>query len=170
MTDIKSPQLLYLKGALMLLTGILASVLLISQNPSLQSIALLMIAIWGFCRAYYFAFYVIEHYIDPGYRFAGLTDFLRYSLRKRESGSNTKLHSQSTIEPQDRSIEHRVLKNSLNQSCKLLGQPKTFWKNARIEQRPSNFVRCCLHHRRVENARCDAHNTDPKPPEFARHR
>jgi hypothetical protein len=110
MTDIKSPQLLYLKGALMLLTGILASVLLISQNPSLQSIALLMIAIWGFCRAYYFAFYVIEHYIDPGYRFAGLTDFLRYSLRKRESGSNTKLHSQSTIEPQDRSIEHRVLK------------------------------------------------------------
>ncbi|MFN5103076.1 MAG: hypothetical protein ACK5GJ_09805, partial [Planctomycetota bacterium] len=65
MTDIKSPQLLYLKGALMLLTGILASVLLIAQNPSLQSIALLMIAIWGFCRAYYFAFYVIEHYIDP---------------------------------------------------------------------------------------------------------
>jgi hypothetical protein len=99
MPDIKSPQLLYLKGALMLLTGILASVLLISQNPSLQSIALLMIAIWGFCRAYYFAFYVIEHYIDPGYRFAGLTDFLRYSLRKRESGCQRQKKHPSRFAP-----------------------------------------------------------------------
>jgi len=33
--------------------------------------------------AYYFAFYVIEHYVDPGYRFAGLWSFVRYVLRKR---------------------------------------------------------------------------------------
>ncbi len=32
--------------------------------------------------AYYFAFYVIEHYVDPGYRFAGLWSFVRYVLRK----------------------------------------------------------------------------------------
>lgn len=83
MTDIKSPRLLYLKGSLMLATGMLAALLLIISTPSWQTALLLSIAIWGFCRAYYFAFYVIEHYIDPGYKFAGLTDFLRYTLRKR---------------------------------------------------------------------------------------
>ena len=39
---------------------------------------LLALAIWAFCRAYYFAFYVIEHYIDPGFKFAGLWAMLRH--------------------------------------------------------------------------------------------
>jgi hypothetical protein len=38
-------------------------------------------------RAYYFAFYVIQHYVDPGYRFSGLFSFLRYFLRSRRGGS-----------------------------------------------------------------------------------
>ncbi len=83
MADIKSPALLYLKGGLMLAVGVLASGLLIAEHPDLRSIALLAIAVWGFCRAYYFAFYVIEHYIDPGYRYAGLISFLRHSLSRR---------------------------------------------------------------------------------------
>jgi hypothetical protein len=28
---------------------------------------------------------VIEHYVDPGYRFAGLIDFLRYAMRQRRA-------------------------------------------------------------------------------------
>lgn len=106
MTDIKSPRLLYLKGTLMLATGMLAALLLIISNPSWQTALLLSIAIWGFCRAYYFAFYVIEHYIDPGYKFAGLTDFLRYTLRKRPNNSQKQLHSQSTIETDHSGIDH----------------------------------------------------------------
>ena len=43
---------------------------------------LLAICVWSFCRAYYFAFYVIQHYVDPGYKFAGLLDFLRYAWRR----------------------------------------------------------------------------------------
>jgi len=43
----------------------------------------LALAVWAFCRAYYFAFYVIEHYADPGYRFAGLMSFIGYALRRR---------------------------------------------------------------------------------------
>jgi hypothetical protein len=39
------------------------------------------VAIWAFCRAYYFAFYVIERYIDPGFRFAGLSSLVRYALQ-----------------------------------------------------------------------------------------
>jgi hypothetical protein len=40
------------------------------------------IAVWCFCRSYYFAFYVIEHYVDPSYRFSGLWSFVRYLLSR----------------------------------------------------------------------------------------
>ena len=46
-------------------------------------VALQMLMIWAFARAYYFAFYVIEHYIDPLHRFSGLLDFLRYVVCRR---------------------------------------------------------------------------------------
>lgn len=83
MSDLKSPTLLYLKGGLMLVTGLLAAGLLLLDRPDLRSALLLGIAIWGFCRAYYFAFYVVEHYIDPSYRYAGLTSFVRHALTRR---------------------------------------------------------------------------------------
>ena len=45
---------------------------------------LLAVAVWCFARFYYFAFYVIEHYVDPGYKFAGLWSFVRYLVRRRK--------------------------------------------------------------------------------------
>ena len=81
MTDIKSPRLLYFKGALMLLTGLLASAVLIAEHPNFKTVVLLAVAIWGFCRAYYFAFYVIQNYIDPDFRYAGLIAFVRKQRR-----------------------------------------------------------------------------------------
>ncbi|HJZ90394.1 MAG TPA: hypothetical protein VKE40_05945 [Gemmataceae bacterium] len=86
MRDITSPTWLYFKGALFLFTGLFASVLLLVESPALLTAFLLAVAIWSFCRLYYFAFYVIEHYIDPGYKFAGLTDFVRYAWRRRKAG------------------------------------------------------------------------------------
>ncbi len=83
MADIRSPRLLYIKGALLLGLGLLASAMLLVENPSLRTAALLAIAIWAFARAYYFAFYVIEHYIDSGFRYAGLFSFVGYLLRRR---------------------------------------------------------------------------------------
>lgn len=77
MADIKSPTLLYAKGAMMLVVGILAAVLLLLRHPTAMTAWLLAVAVWGFCRAYYFAFYVIDHYVDPGSRHAGLVAFLR---------------------------------------------------------------------------------------------
>jgi len=53
------------------------------ENPSLKIAFLLSIAIWSFARAYYFVFYVIQHYVDPAYRFAGLWSFFKYELRRR---------------------------------------------------------------------------------------
>jgi hypothetical protein len=78
MSDIRNPRLLYAKAALLFLAGILASVLLLVESPKFATAALLAVAIWSFCRSYYFAFYVVEHYIDPGFRYAGLLSFFKY--------------------------------------------------------------------------------------------
>ena len=83
--DIKSPKLLYLTGALMLLVGLMASAILLTLHCDWMTAVLLATAVWGFCRAYYFAFYVIEHYIDPGHKYAGLMDFVKYALGKKRS-------------------------------------------------------------------------------------
>jgi hypothetical protein len=45
---------------------------------------LLAVAIWCFARAYYFAFYVIEHYVDDSYRFSGLWSFALYLMRRKK--------------------------------------------------------------------------------------
>jgi hypothetical protein len=84
MADIQSPRLLYIKGALFVGLGGLASALLLIEHPSVKTAALLALAVWAFARAYYFAFYVIEHYIDTGYKYEGLLSFLRYSIRRRK--------------------------------------------------------------------------------------
>ena len=83
MKDLTNPNWIKLKGILFLLIGVLASVLLLLEHPGLKIAVLLAIAIWCFCRFYYFAFYVIEHYVDPGYRFSGLWSFARYLISRK---------------------------------------------------------------------------------------
>jgi hypothetical protein len=82
MGDIKSRKLLYAKGYLFLFGGVLASALLLFEHPTLKDALLLFVAVWCFARFYYFAFYVIEHYIDREYKFSGLLDFALYVLRQ----------------------------------------------------------------------------------------
>ncbi len=84
MKDITDPRLIKIKGMLFLVAGVLSSVLLIARAPSLINACLLIIAIWSFARLYYFAFYVIQHYVDPGYRFSGIGSFLKYLIRSRK--------------------------------------------------------------------------------------
>lgn len=83
MADITSTRLLWFKAWLFLVLGVFAAVLLVLQEPTLTVVALLCITVWAFCRFYYFAFYVIQHYVDPNHRFAGLIAFLQYALRKK---------------------------------------------------------------------------------------
>ena len=83
MRDLSDSRLLYVKGALFVLCGVLSGAALLAEHPTLKSAALLTLTVWCFARAYYFAFYVVEHYVDPGYRFAGLGSFARYVLRRR---------------------------------------------------------------------------------------
>lgn len=80
MPDLKHPKIIWFKGGLFAALGCLASALLLAQQPNLRSVVLLAITVWAFCRAYYFAFYVIQHYVDPQYRFSGLIDFCQYAI------------------------------------------------------------------------------------------
>lgn len=84
MGDLKRKKLIYLKGFLFLFGGIMASVILLIEYPSWEMAAMLAVAVWCFCRAYYFAFYVIEHYVDDHYKFAGLWSFLQYLLKRNK--------------------------------------------------------------------------------------
>lgn len=72
------------KGLLFLFLGIAAAVLVILDNPNWRTVVLLGIVIWSFCRLYYFAFYVIEKYVDPTYKFSGLISFVKYWLKRRQ--------------------------------------------------------------------------------------
>jgi hypothetical protein len=80
MANLTNHKAIWFKGGLFVALGLLASSLLLARSPELTSAVLLAIAIWAFCRAYYFAFYVIEGYVDPSFRFSGLVDFARYAI------------------------------------------------------------------------------------------
>lgn len=79
--DLKNPRWMYLKAILFFVAGIVAGGVLIWENPSWRNAFLLLVCVWSFCRLYYFFFYVIEKYIDPGFKFAGLGSVLRYWWR-----------------------------------------------------------------------------------------
>ena len=86
MGDIRSARVIYLKGGLFIVLGSLASGAILLEHPSWKVAVLLALAIWAFARAYYFAFYVVQHYVDGQYKFAGLFHFLRYCLARRRKG------------------------------------------------------------------------------------
>jgi len=81
--DLTDARAIKLKGALFLVAGVLATAALVALRTEPAVLALHAIAVWCFCRFYYFAFYVIEKYVDPGYRFSGLGSFALYCLRGR---------------------------------------------------------------------------------------
>ena len=83
MRDLKNPRWVYLKAGLFLAIGLMSAALLVAQNLNLRTALLLALTIWSFARLYYFAFYVIERFVDPSYRFAGLGSFLVYLVKHR---------------------------------------------------------------------------------------
>lgn len=83
MKDLTHPVWIKLKALLFLLLGIASVILIFVGDPRWQTGALLLVAVWSFCRAYYFAFYVIDKYVDPSYKFSGLNSFVKYLLKRR---------------------------------------------------------------------------------------
>lgn len=72
MGDTQSKRLIIIKGLLFVVLGSGAAGMLLFQNWSWENAVLLGITIWAFALAYYFAFYVIENYVDSAYKFAFL--------------------------------------------------------------------------------------------------
>ena len=87
--DLKSTRWIYAKGILFALLSVLAAALLIARAPRLDVVFLLLVCVWASCRAYYLAFYVIQHYVDGDFRYSGLLDFARYSLARRGTNDNS---------------------------------------------------------------------------------
>ncbi len=83
MKDLTNPVWIKFKGILFLVVGLLSSAWLLLEHWEARTAVLLAIAVWCFCRFYYFAFYVLERYVDPTYRFAGLWPLVRYLISHR---------------------------------------------------------------------------------------
>ena len=82
MRDIENPKWIYIKGFLFLILGSTASAVLCLRTPEFTTIFLLCVAIWSFCRFYYFAFYALHHYVDESFRYSGILSLLRHILGK----------------------------------------------------------------------------------------
>jgi hypothetical protein len=75
--NLTNPKLIKLKAALFLVIVVIASAILLGRDPEITSALLLGLALWAACRSYYFAFYVLQHYVDPEFRYTGLWDMVR---------------------------------------------------------------------------------------------
>jgi len=84
MSDLKSKSLIVLKGLLFLFMALMCAVILIAQSPTLTTVLLLALLIWSSCRFYYFLFYVLEKYVNPTMRYAGILDLLQGMKRRRK--------------------------------------------------------------------------------------
>jgi hypothetical protein len=84
MKDLTSSTWILIKGGLFLVLGLMAGALLLIQHPTFYVGFLLITAVWAFCRFYYFAFYVIEHYVDSNYVYGGLLSFARYLIKREQ--------------------------------------------------------------------------------------
>ncbi|MHC4946842.1 MAG: hypothetical protein ACYTG1_01075 [Planctomycetota bacterium] len=82
MTDITSRTLLVVKGLLFLLMLVLAAGSILLLVPDWRVAVLLGVVAWSAARFYYFLFYVLERYVDPRLRYAGVLALLRAGLRR----------------------------------------------------------------------------------------
>jgi hypothetical protein len=88
MADLKNPKWMYAKAVMFLVIGGMTFGLLLLPQTFWPRVLLQLLMIWAFARAYYFVFYVIEHYIDASYRFTGLLDGIRYVAGRRRKDVN----------------------------------------------------------------------------------
>jgi hypothetical protein len=81
MADIQSKRLIVIKGLLFIFIAIVCAVAIVGYNPSPTVVALVLILIWSSARSYYFLFYVLEKYVDPNLKYAGIIDLIRKARR-----------------------------------------------------------------------------------------
>ena len=83
MSELQSRSWIIAKGIAFLLIAVVAAVLMLLESPSVRTAVLLALMVWAASRFYYFLFYVLEHYVDPTLRYAGIIALVRTVLAKR---------------------------------------------------------------------------------------
>jgi hypothetical protein len=83
MSDLESKRWIVAKGIMFLVIAATAAALMLFESPSARTAALLVLLVWASCRFYYFMFYVLERYVDPRLRYAGIIAMIRAILTKR---------------------------------------------------------------------------------------
>jgi hypothetical protein len=83
MSDLQSKSLIVAKGLLFLAIGAIASALILFQSPTAVTAILLVLLVWSAARFYYFLFYVLERYVDPSLRYAGIIALVRAIFTKK---------------------------------------------------------------------------------------
>jgi len=85
MTHLSSRTWIVAKGLLFAAIALIAAALILLEKPSVTRAVLLALLVWASCRFYYFLFYVLERYVDPTLRYAGMVAMLAV-LRRRRRG------------------------------------------------------------------------------------
>ena len=91
MRNLSNPTWIKVKGILFLFLGLLSATLLFLDHPTPKIGILLVLSVWSLCRFYYFAFYVVERYVDPNYRYSGLLSLARHLLGKKREQSRQRV-------------------------------------------------------------------------------
>lgn len=83
MNNMLTPRWMLVKAVLFLVLATIAGGFLVWQNPTWTTATCVGVVAWACSRAYYSAFYVIERYVDPSFRFAGLGSAVAWLWRQR---------------------------------------------------------------------------------------
>jgi hypothetical protein len=75
-----TPRWMFVKAVLFVVIVVLAASIVLLREPTWTTAACLAAIAWASSRAYYFAFYALERYVDPSLRFTGVTDLVRWRL------------------------------------------------------------------------------------------
>ena len=89
MRDLQSKALIVFKGLLILGIAAASAGLILLENPSIRVLVLLALLVWSACRFYYFLFYVLEKYVNPNLRYAGLLALAGALMRRRRPGAES---------------------------------------------------------------------------------
>ena len=81
---------MYLKAALFLVLLLSSCALVLLEAVMWRTAGLLVVIVWASARLYYFAFYVIERYIDPAYRFSGVWSAMLFLIRRSAQDGGAK--------------------------------------------------------------------------------
>lgn len=78
---------IFVKAGLFVLLALLALAVLVLQQPTWTTAGCAIALGWASARAYYFLFHVVQHWVDPEFRFRGLVQFVLWwrSRRRRRS-------------------------------------------------------------------------------------